>query len=266
MLTNYHTHTTFCDGNNSPEEMVLAAIEKGFSALGFSGHAYAPYGLDFCMHQTEDYIKEIKTLKEKYKDKIEIYLGTEEDMFCKADRVRYEYLIGSAHYVFKDGKYYSLDYNREKTEEAIKAFGGDKLALAEEYYKTFCEYIVERNPDIVGHFDIITKFDEIGEPMFSEDKGYQKIALKYLKEAIKSDCIFEVNTGAISRGTRKTPYPSLELLHTLKKENARIILSSDTHSVKTLDCAFRETRELLLDVGFKEQYALLEGKFQKIKL
>ena len=31
MLSNYHTHTTFCDGKNSHEEIVLFAIEKGFN-------------------------------------------------------------------------------------------------------------------------------------------------------------------------------------------------------------------------------------------
>ena len=28
MLSNYHTHTTFCDGKNTAEEVVLSAIEK----------------------------------------------------------------------------------------------------------------------------------------------------------------------------------------------------------------------------------------------
>ena len=37
--TSFHTHTTFCDGKNTPEEMVVAAIEKGFVALGFSTHS-----------------------------------------------------------------------------------------------------------------------------------------------------------------------------------------------------------------------------------
>ena len=26
--TNYHTHTLYCDGKNSPEEVILSAIEK----------------------------------------------------------------------------------------------------------------------------------------------------------------------------------------------------------------------------------------------
>ncbi len=38
MLANYHTHTTYCDGKNTPEEIVLCAIEKGFTSIGFSGH------------------------------------------------------------------------------------------------------------------------------------------------------------------------------------------------------------------------------------
>jgi len=40
MLSNYHTHSTFCDGKNTPEEIVLAAIDKGFDVIGLSGHGH----------------------------------------------------------------------------------------------------------------------------------------------------------------------------------------------------------------------------------
>ena len=30
----FHMHTTFCDGKNSPEDMVLGAIEKGLKRVG----------------------------------------------------------------------------------------------------------------------------------------------------------------------------------------------------------------------------------------
>ena len=39
MLQNLHTHSTFCDGKNTPREMIEAAIALGFNSLGFSGHA-----------------------------------------------------------------------------------------------------------------------------------------------------------------------------------------------------------------------------------
>lgn len=42
MLANFHTHSTFCDGKNTPEEIVLAALEKGFVSIGFSSHGYTP--------------------------------------------------------------------------------------------------------------------------------------------------------------------------------------------------------------------------------
>ena len=42
MLYNYHTHTTFCDGKNTPQEIVEGAIQKRFDAIGFSGHINVP--------------------------------------------------------------------------------------------------------------------------------------------------------------------------------------------------------------------------------
>ena len=37
---NFHTHTTYCDGKETAEQMVQAAIAKGFTRLGFSGHGF----------------------------------------------------------------------------------------------------------------------------------------------------------------------------------------------------------------------------------
>ena len=33
--SNYHTHTNFCDGKSTAEEMVKSAIEKNLIFLGF---------------------------------------------------------------------------------------------------------------------------------------------------------------------------------------------------------------------------------------
>ncbi len=266
MLSNYHTHTDFCDGNNTAEEMVVSAIEKGFSFLGFSGHGYTDFDTSYCITEEDAYRKQILCLKDKYKDKIQIYLGTEEDATCLVNRDKYDYIIGSLHYFIIDGRYYSADMSYENMLNCISLLGGDAMALAENYYRTFCDYIVSRKPDIVGHFDLITKFDEKYEPLFLGKTEYNRIAEKYLKYAVSSGSIFEVNTGAISRGYRKTPYPAVNLLHILKKENAPIILSSDSHCTDGLDCAFTETRELLKDIGFKDICTLADGRFVKISI
>ena len=264
MLANFHTHTSFCDGENTPEEMVKSAIDKGFLVLGFSGHSYTEFEYRACMHDTSGYIDEIKRLKEKYKDKIQIYLGIEEDAFTRVRREDFDYLIGSCHFFCEEGKYYSIDFDHEHFKTCLDVFKGDIIKLSRRYYENFCTYIKKRKPDIIGHFDLITKFDEIDTPMFLCNKEYNKLAESYLKEALKSECIFEINTGAISRGYRTCPYPSQNLLYILKENDAKIILSSDSHAVDTLDCKFEETKKKLLDIGFKHRYILYDGEFKKI--
>ena len=89
MLPNYHTHTRFCDGADSPEELILEALRLGCPEIGFSGHSYIE-GENWCMSAegTEQYIREICRLKEQYRDRIRIRLGIEQDILSDIDRNR----------------------------------------------------------------------------------------------------------------------------------------------------------------------------------
>lgn len=263
MLANFHTHSIFCDGKNTPKEIVESAIEKGFDAIGFSGHGYTPFDLRYCMKDVPSYIAEIKRLKEEYKDKIEVYLGVEEDAFNPLNRSDFDYVIGSSHYFKVDDKYYPIDSSYDYFKKCLDVFNYDTRFLAETYYSTFVDYIVKRKPDIVGHFDLITKFDELDKSLFFEDKKYNQIVEKYMKEAVKSECIFEVNTGAIARGLRSSVYPAENLLDIIKKENGKLILSSDSHNIDTLDFGFNDAKKYLKSIGFDHLYTLKCGKFVK---
>lgn len=265
MLSNFHTHTSFCDGEDLAEDMVVSAIKKGFDALGFSGHGYTDFDLSYCINDVHAYKAEIMRLKEKYKNQIQIYLGLEEDVFGECNRAEYDYIIGSLHYFLIDGKFYPVDSDYDCIKKCV-GLAGDSLKLAENYYNTFCEYILRRKPDIVGHFDLLTKFDEKYEPYFLGNDEYNRLAEKYLSYALESDCIFEVNTGAISRGYRKTPYPNENLLYLIKKKGGKIILSSDTHSKDTLDYGFCDASELIRDIGFQHVYILYDNEFRRIRL
>ncbi len=177
MLSNFHTHTNFCDGKNTPEEMVISAIEKGFSSLGFSGHGYTPHDTLYCITDTEGYITEIKRLKEKYKKEIQIYLGVEEERFHFQNRKDFDYIIGSSHYFVVGDKFYHVDHSPECFKNCLEIFGGDILALSRNYYENFCDYIVKRKPDIIGHFDLITKFDEQNRLLLNNEE-YKSLAEK----------------------------------------------------------------------------------------
>ncbi len=266
MLANFHTHTTFCDGSNTPEEIVLSAIQKRFSAIGFSGHGNTPFDLRYCMKDTDAYVQEIRRLQKKYKNDIQIYLGVEEDAFSLVNREEFDYIIGSSHYFCVGNTYYSVDSGYDYLKKYLEVFEHDIPRLAETYYRTFCDYIHRRKPDIIGHFDLISKYEETEAPLFLNNSEYNKIAEKYVAEAAKSGCLFEVNTGAMARGLRTTPYPAANLLHVLKKLDARVILSSDSHSADTLDFGFDEAKQYLRDVGFSHLFTLYNGEFSKVSI
>lgn len=260
MLTNYHTHTTFCDGKSTVEKIVLSALDKGFDAIGFSGHGYTAFDYSYCMKDTEGYLAEIRRVKEKYGRDIEIYAGVEEDAAYPLDRSMFDYVLGSSHYFRVNRVYYPIDSSYECMQKCVAVYRGDALKMAEDYFSSFCTYINRYHPDIIGHFDLLTKFEE-QYPFFLEQEEYRALAVRYALEAAKSGSIFEVNTGAISRGYRTVPYPHTDILYALKNAGARVILCSDSHHADTLDFAFDEAKAILKDVGFTSVVNLYHGEF-----
>lgn len=265
MKADYHVHSTYCDGKNTPREIAEEAVRCGMDALGFSSHAHKPDShCGMTLEATENYIAEVSALKVAYADRIQIYLGTEEDSTHLIDRSRYDYIIGSKHFFVKDGTHYSIDGSFDRFQRCMEVFDFDALALADAYYSDFCAYVECRRPDIIGHFDLITKFDEQSDAsLFLKNERYYVAAEKYARRAARTGCLFEVNTGALSRGYRTMPYPSERLLHVLLKEGAGVVLTSDAHRAEHLAFAFDEARALLRDVGFSYTYVFYDGRFQK---
>lgn len=262
MLTNYHTHSTFCDGKNTPEEIVRYAIDRGFDAIGFSSHGFTPFDLRYCMKNTDGYIEEVRALQNKYRDKIKICLGVEEDAFAPVNnRELFDYIIGSCHYYRRDGKYYPIDSSFEYFKTCLELFNYDAVKMGEHYFSYFCDYILKRRPDMIGHYDLITKFDEKYTDLFLNNSKYCSVAEKYLNTIVDLGLIFEANTGAIARGLRKRIYPAENLLYIIKNSNSGLCLASDSHIIDTLDAEFEETRKYLKDFGFRCVYSFIDGKF-----
>ncbi|MBQ2614120.1 MAG: histidinol-phosphatase HisJ family protein [Clostridia bacterium] len=269
VIQNLHTHTNYCDGADTPEEVVLCAIEKGFSSIGFSGHSFTPYSKEFSKigDHTEEYKKDIKSLKEKYKDRIEIYLGLEVDMFSEPDLSGYDYLIGSVHYLKKDGVFIDFDKGAKEVEEIIRTcFHGDGMAYAKAYYKTLAQLPVYGNFDIIGHFDIITKHCDSRNFFDITSKEYCDAAFEAAAALKGKIPFFEVNTGAIARGYRKTPYPSVALIKEMKRLGFGAVITADCHDKRKLDYRFLEATELLRECGYKEKYILTKNGFEAVPL
>ena len=114
MYANYHTHTNRCmHATGVDEDYVKKAIAEGISVLGFSDHSpvYFENGYEssFKMKPSElsEYTASVLSLKEKYKDKIEIHLGLETEYYPRyfAPSLKFwseypiEYLLLGQHFV-----------------------------------------------------------------------------------------------------------------------------------------------------------------------
>ncbi len=266
---NLHTHTNFCDGKDTPEAMVHYAIAQGFDSLGFSGHSYMPYSPygGFTEANTAACNQVVRALKEQYRDILPIYLGLEVDKYSPIDMTGYDYLIGSVHYLNMNGQYVGFDRSPEVVQQVIDThFGGDGMAFAKRYYEELAR-LPEYGPfDIIGHFDLITKNLEAIPYFDAESPDYLRYAMDAMDALQGKIPFFEVNTGAMARGYRTVPYPTVTLLKELKQRGFGAMIASDCHDGCYLDCGFAQAAALLAGCGFKEKYILTENGFQAVAL
>ena len=242
-----HCHTVLCDGKSTAEEMVLAAIERGLATIGISEHGYTAFDHSYCLSlgKTEEYKAEMRRLKEKYSGKIEVLTGIELDALSDLDTSDYDYVIGSAHYVKCGEKYLPVDLSPSEFEQICREyFDGDYYAFAEEYYRTVAS-LASRQIDVVGHIDLITKFNEGNRLFDMENPRYVKAAKSAIDTLLPLKIPFEINTGAISRGYRTEPYPAKSLRDYIKQKGGTLILSSDAHAKENLCYKFEKFESLI---------------------
>lgn len=240
-----HTHTTYCDGKSSVFEMVEAAEEKGLDIIGISGHEYAPMQEDFCMsiEDTQKYIDDINKLKKS--SKIKVYLGIERDYYSTETEYEYDYVIGSVHSIYKNGEYLSVDHSEITLKQNVeKHYDGNYLEYVKDYYSLVKDVVRKTKCDIVGHFDLVCKFNE-GNKFFDENSDeYKAIALDAAEAIVESGKYVEINTGAVHRGYRTRQYPDDFLVEFFKSKNVKLIFSSDSHSKETLCFDFDKVKNL----------------------
>lgn len=163
------------------------------------------------------------------------------------------------------------------------------LGLAELYFDTVGEIVEATDCDIIGHFDLLTKFNEgwgfgpagnvinrmrcgaaefVSDLFDTSDERYIA-AWKKAVDRIFDDCalrykngyrnrleklgilqagdkpVFEINTGAISRGYRTTPYPAPDQIEYIRSKGGVLILSSDSHAAGTICSGFEEFADLI---------------------
>ena len=145
-LTNYHSHSLYCDGRAGMEDFVRFALSEGFTSYGFSSHAPLPFSTAWTMEWDimDDYLSEFHRLKEKYAGRIELYIGLEIDYLNEASNpsiarfreLPLDYRIGSVHLLYNDkGEVVDVDVPADTFKTIVDGhFCGDLEHVVRLYY------------------------------------------------------------------------------------------------------------------------------------
>ncbi|MDR0630238.1 MAG: histidinol-phosphatase [Treponema sp.] len=273
-----HTHSTFCDGQDSIENLCRRAYEKGLVSIGFSSHApiYRKTGFRTDWHIQEDrleaYLDTVRRVRRQWEGKIRVFLGLEidyiPDLMGPGDLdyhdLGLDYRIGSVHYVIPpQGAPFAVDDSPEVVEKGIReGFAHDPEALMEAYWDTMEGMIHAGGFDILGHTDLIKKNNSPDQrkKWFSlESPAYQRRMQGIADTIGASSLVVEVNTGGLNRYKLPDTYPSCALLQRLQVKQVPVIITADAHRAEDLDGHYEEARQTLLQAGYTHA-VLFEGK------
>ncbi len=277
MYFSYHTHSTFCDGKASVEDVCQSALAAGLKAVGFSSHAPVMFPAQWAMpfERLEAYVEEIERCRNKYAGKLDIYRSLETD-FIANDRsipfdvyrrlAKLDYIIGSVHLVASrdTNELWFLDGPAENYEKGVtNCFSGNIQKAVTAYYKQIQEMVISQNPDVIAHIDKVIMNNK-GRYFSGEEQWYKDIVEETLQAVAKSDAIIEVNTRGIYRGKYHTWFPCKEIIQRCVELDIPLTVSVDAHHPDELRAGFDEALQAIFNAG-AQVISIFEGGLWKQK-
>lgn len=277
-LSNYHSHSLFCDGRSTPEDFVKFALSAGFKAYGFSSHSPLPFETNWNMSAPDlpVYLEHTAYLKEKYKDRIELYISLEIDYLDETynpsipyfREMPLDYRIGSVHYLpvapgMAEEYMVGIDGAYEEFEKAVKVhFGGDVKRFVKRYYESSMRMVEAGGIDIVGHMDKVY-MNGHRYPGFSMDEAwYSRQVEDYLHLIAEKGLMVEINTKNLSR--KQHTYPHRRFFPLIKELNIPVMVNSDCHFPNLVNDGREEGFRLLKEYGICATRELVGGKWTDI--
>lgn len=259
-LTNYHSHTLYCDGRAGMEEFIRFAVSQGFSSYGISSHAPLPFSTHWTMEwdRMDDYLAEYDRVKAKYASDIELAIGLEidylnEDSNPSVQRFQslpLDYRIGSVHLLYNpQGEVVDIDVSAEAFRGIVdKHFDGDLDKVIHLYYDRLLRMVELGGFDIIGHADKMHYNAAAYRPGLLDEAWYDRLIHDYFSEIIRHGYIIEINTKAWQ--TLGTFYPNERYFRLLNELGARVQVNSDAHFPERINSGRPEGLAALREAGF----------------
>jgi histidinol-phosphatase (PHP family) len=253
LKSDYHMHTVFSDGKASIGEMVVAAIDKGLDQITFTDHMPLPFDNEYAMsiNAIQLYQQEINSVQKKFTGKIKINKGLEIDYLPESIpwiqrlvKMDWDHLIVSVHTIIRNNQPLSVNGTNEEFRQLLQSFNHDIKALCRQYYKVVQMAIQSGWFDIVGHLDVIKKYN-VDQQYFKENEPwYRDIVMETLDVIKKQGVKMEVNMSGLNDPV-KQQHPSKWIIQEAVKKNIPLVLSSDSHYSKSVGQYFNTIDQLL---------------------
>lgn len=273
MWSNIHTHSSWCDGKSSPDEIVRRAETLGLASLGFASHGPLPFPCKWCIQPgtLNDYLSEISHLKKTAG--IPVFAGLEVDyipgIIGPADLAdQLDFTIGSVHFVDGEGDFrWEADTNLMMFKEGLeRVFRGDVKRAVIRYFTLMREMLRTSTPDVLGHMDRI-KMHNTQEFFFDETESWYRDEVSATIElAREKGVIIEVNTRGLYKKRSRESYPGSFGLSRIAELKIPVMLASDAHHQDDLILFFPEVAAQLRQAGIRTLIHLTENGWEEVPL
>ncbi|MCC6759342.1 MAG: histidinol-phosphatase HisJ [Candidatus Omnitrophica bacterium] len=260
-VVDYHMHTPLCGhAVGEPREYAMRAFEAGLTEIGFSDHApmfaYADPKIAMRMDQLPTYHKMIEDVRKQFEKKLTVkvaleadfIVGHEEDTRKFLSAYRYDYVIGSVHFIGAWG----FDNPNDRT-----AWNGKNIdQVYRDYYKLLRLSAQSKLFDIMGHVDLVKKFG--ARP--ASDMTTEIMATAEIFKAC--GVAVEINTAGLRKPVNEM-YPSLKALEIYCQEGIPLTFGSDAHNPKEVGADFDKALELARAAGYQEYVTFKNRKIER---
>lgn len=247
MKVDYHVHTAYSNDCQYPiDDVIKQAINIGLDEICITEHVdYFRNDLKYVVDY-QDYLQGFLKAKDKYQDQITMKFGIEfgvqthtiQEYNRDFGLYDFDFVILSCHQV-DDKEFWTHEFQKGKTQEKYN----------DEYYREIYDVIQQYDHySVLGHLDMIKRYDEIG---IMDDFQNEEIIKAILKKVIDDGKGIEINTSFV-RYQLPDMTPSRQILKWYHELGGTILtIGSDSHQKEHLGFYIEEVKEELKKIGFQ---------------
>ncbi|KAF1843311.1 histidinol-phosphatase [Cucurbitaria berberidis CBS 394.84] len=280
MPYSHHTHSgQFCGhAKDSLEDVVQAAIAKGFHTFALTEHIPRPYE-DFYPEEADshteetlaklfdDFIIEAHRMRNVYSTKIQILIGFESEYIRPSTlqlvqdilrKYTFDFFMGSVHHMHT----IPIDFDRTMYEQARDKSGGADETLFEDYFDSQYEMLQALRPPIVGHFDLIRLLSDHRDAEFKDMSGVWQRISRNLQYVASYGGLLELNSSGLRKGLAE-PYPCLPICQMFLKLNGGFVMSDDSHGIDQIGTNYTRLLAFIQKAGIEKMHYADPGGIRK---